>query len=226
MDVSQRIDAFELWCWRRLLRVLWTARRSNQSTLKESNPEYSLEGLMLKLKLQSFGHLMGKAGSLDKTLMLRKSEGRRRKGWQRIRWLASLTQWIWMWANSGRWWRTGKPGMLQSRGCKESDMTLCYPMDCSPPGCSVHGISQARILVWVAVSSSRGSSRSRHWTHVFFIPHFGRKILYHCTTGKPYWINRKPINQKIAVLYKTLGDCCKAWVRWCWRILSFLEKPA
>ena len=94
MDVSQRIDAFELWCWRRLLTVPWTARRSNQSTLKGSNPEYSLEGLILKLKLQSFGHLMGKAGSLDKTLMLRKNEGRRRRGRQRIRWLASLTQWI------------------------------------------------------------------------------------------------------------------------------------
>ena len=89
-DVSQIIDAFKLWCWRRLLGVPWTARRSNQSTLKESNPEYLLEGLMLKLKLQSFGHLMQKAGSLDKTLMLRKNEGRRRRQ-QRIRWLDSIT---------------------------------------------------------------------------------------------------------------------------------------
>ena len=89
-DVSQIIDAFKLWCWRRLLGVPWTARRSNQSTLKESNPEYLLEGLMLKLKLQSFGHLMQRAGSLDKTLMLRKNEGRRR-GQQRIRWLDSIT---------------------------------------------------------------------------------------------------------------------------------------
>ena len=76
----QRIDAFELWCWRRLLRVPWTARRSNQSILKKINPEYSLEGLMLKLKLQYFGHLMGRANSLEKTLMLGKSEGRRRRG--------------------------------------------------------------------------------------------------------------------------------------------------
>ena len=76
----QRIDAFELWCWRRLLRVLWTARRSNQFILKEINPEYSLEGLMLKLKLQYFGHLMGRTNSLEKTLMLGKIEGRRRRG--------------------------------------------------------------------------------------------------------------------------------------------------
>ena len=81
------IDAFELWCWRRLLRVLWTARRSTQSILKEINPEYSMEGLMLKLKLQYFGHLMRRVNSLKKTLMLRMIEGRRRKGRQRTRWL-------------------------------------------------------------------------------------------------------------------------------------------
>ena len=86
-----RIDAFELWCWRRLLRVLWTARRSNQSILKEINPEYSLEGLMLKLKLQCFGHLMQRADSLEKTLMLGKIESRRRRGWQRMRWLDGIT---------------------------------------------------------------------------------------------------------------------------------------
>ena len=87
----QRIDAFELWCWRRLLRVPWIARRSNQSMLKEINPEYSLEGLMLKLKLQSFGHLMQKADSLEKTLMLGKIEGRGRRGKQRMRWLDVVT---------------------------------------------------------------------------------------------------------------------------------------
>ena len=81
----QRIDAFELWCWRRLLRVSWTARRSNQSILKEINPEYSLEGLILKLKLQYFGHLMRKGDSLEKTLMLGKMEGKRGTGQQRIR---------------------------------------------------------------------------------------------------------------------------------------------
>ena len=87
-----RIDAFELWCYRRLLRVPWTARRSNQSILKEINPEYSLEGLMLKLKLQYFGHLMQRVDSLEKTLMLGKTEGKRRMRWQRMRWLGSITR--------------------------------------------------------------------------------------------------------------------------------------
>ena len=87
---SRKIDAFELWCWRRLLRVPWTARRSNQSILKETSPEYSLNGLMLKLKLQNFGHLLWRTDSLEKTLMLGKTEGRRR-GWQRTRWLDVIT---------------------------------------------------------------------------------------------------------------------------------------
>ena len=90
----RRIDAFELWCWRRLLRVPWTAGRSNQSILKEISPEYSLEGLMLKLKLQYFGHLMGRTDSLEKTLMLGKIEGRRRRGWQKMRWLDGTTDTI------------------------------------------------------------------------------------------------------------------------------------
>ena len=87
----QRIDAFELWCWRRLLRVPWTARRSNQSILKEISPEYSLEGLILKLKLQYFGHLMRRTDSLEKTLMVGRIEGGRRRGWQRMRWLDGIT---------------------------------------------------------------------------------------------------------------------------------------
>ena len=98
----QRVDAFELWCWRRLLRILWTARRSNQSILKVISPEYSLEGLMLKLKLQSFGHLMWRTDSLEKTMMLGKIEGRRRRddrGWDG--WMASSTQGTWVWVNSG-----------------------------------------------------------------------------------------------------------------------------
>ena len=86
-----RIDAFKLWYWRRLLRVCWTARRSNQSILKEISPEYSLQGLMLKLKLQYFGHLMQRTDSFEKTLMLGKIEGRRRQGWQRMRWLDGIT---------------------------------------------------------------------------------------------------------------------------------------
>ena len=92
----QRIDAFELWCWRRLSRVPWTARRSNQSILKEISPEYSWKRLMLKLKLQHFGHLMWRTDSLEKTLMLRKIEGRRRRGQQRMRWLDGITDWMYM----------------------------------------------------------------------------------------------------------------------------------
>ena len=112
-----RIDAFELWCWRRLLRVPWTARRSNQSILKEISPECSLEGLILKLKLQYFGHLMQRADSFEKTVMLGKIEGRRRRVQQRIRWLDGITDSMDMhWMNSGSWWWTGRLGVLQSTG--------------------------------------------------------------------------------------------------------------
>ena len=119
-----RIDAFELWYWRRLLRVPWTARSSNQSILKEMNPEPSFEGLLLKLKLQYFSHLLWRADSLEKTLMQEMIEGRRRRGQQRRDgWMASLTEWWWarVWASSRRWWRKGKPDMLPSMGLKESD---------------------------------------------------------------------------------------------------------
>ena len=112
-----RIDAFELWCWRRLLRVPWTARRSNQSILKEISPGCSLEGMMLKQKLQYFGHLMWKVDSLEKTLMLGGVGGRRKgddRGWDG--WIASLTWWTWVWVNSGRWWWTGRPAMLRFMG--------------------------------------------------------------------------------------------------------------
>ena len=110
----RRIDAFELWCWRRLLTVPWTARRSNQSILKEISPGCSLEGLMLKLKLQYFGHLMRRVDSLEKTLMLGGIGSRRRRGWQRWDgWMASPTRWTWIWVNSRSWWWTGRPGMLQ-----------------------------------------------------------------------------------------------------------------
>ena len=112
-----RIDAFELWGWRRLLRVPGTARRSNRSMLKKISPEYSLEELMLKLKLQYFGHLKQRTDSFGKTLMLGKiecgGEGNDR-GWDG--WMASLTQWTWVWVNSGSWWWTGQPGVLQSIG--------------------------------------------------------------------------------------------------------------
>ena len=149
-----RIDAFELWCWRRLWRVPWTARRSNQSILREISPGCLLEGLKVKLKLQYFGHLMWRADSLENTLMLGNIEGRKR-GQQRMRWLdgitelthwkrlwcwetlkagkeenrgwdgwmASLTQWIWVWVNSRSWWWTGGLVCSSSWGLKESDTT-------------------------------------------------------------------------------------------------------
>ena len=113
----RRIDAFELWCWRRLLRVPRTARRSNQPILKEISPEYPLKGLMLKLKLQYFGHLMRRADSFEKTLILAKVEGGRRKGWQKMKWLDGITYSMDMSLSKFReWWWTGRPGMLQSMG--------------------------------------------------------------------------------------------------------------
>ena len=113
----QRIDGFELWCCRGLLRVPWTARRSNQLILEEISPEYSLEGLMLKVKLQYFDHLMWRTDSFEKTLMLGKIEGGRRRGQQMMRcWMASPTQWTWVWVDSRSWWWTGRPGMLQFMG--------------------------------------------------------------------------------------------------------------
>ena len=134
----QRIDAFELWCWRGLLRVPWTARRSNQSILKEISLEYSLEGLMLKLKLQYFGCLMWRTDSLEKTLMLGKVEGRKRRGQQRMWWLDGITNLMDMSLSKlGRWWTTGKHGMLQPMGSQSqtwlSDWTelrvcdMCHP---------------------------------------------------------------------------------------------------
>ena len=112
-----RIDAFELLCWRRLLRVPWTARRSNQSILKEISPEYSVLNIgRTDVEAETpvyFGHLMWRTHSLEKTLMLGKSEGGEGEDWGWDGWMASLTQWTWVWVNSGSWWWTGRPGMLQ-----------------------------------------------------------------------------------------------------------------
>ena len=110
-------NAFKIWCWKRLLRVPWTARRSNQSILKEISPGCSLEGLMLRLKLQYFGHLMWITDSLEGTLMLGKTEAGgegENRGWDG--WMASPSKWTWVWVGSGSWWWTGRPGVLQSMG--------------------------------------------------------------------------------------------------------------
>ena len=110
-----RIDAFEQWCCRRLLRVPWTARKSNQSILKEISPGCSLGGLMLKLKLQYFGHLISRADSLEKTLMRLRAGGEgNHRGWDD--WMASPIRWTWVWVDSGSWWWTGRPGVLQFMG--------------------------------------------------------------------------------------------------------------
>ena len=139
-------DAFELWCWRRLLRVPWTARRSNQSILKENSSEYSIEGLILKLKFQYFCHLIRRTDSLEKSLMLGKRlkvEGEAdNRGWDGL--IASPTQWTWILVSSGSWWWTGKPGVLQSMGWQRvrhkwatelnwTEMFKCYSLKSSHP---------------------------------------------------------------------------------------------
>ena len=181
----RRTDAFELWCWRRLLRVPWTAKRSNQSILEEISPECSLEGLLFKLKLQYFGHLMRRADSFEKTLMVGKIEHSRRRGRQRMRQLDGNTDLMDMLSHFSlvrphRWKPTrlphpqDSPGKNTGVGChfllqcmkvkSESEVAqLCptpsNPMDCSLPGSSVHGICQARGLEWVAIAFGVGDGQ-------------------------------------------------------------------
>ena len=146
----RRIDAFELWCWRRLLRALWTERRSNQSILKEISLGCSLEGLMLKLKLQYFGHLMRRVDSQWPWCWEGLGAGGEGddRGWDG--WMASLTRWAWVWVNSGSWWWTGTPGVLRFMGLQSQTWLRDWTeLNCSLPGSSVQGILQARILEWV-----------------------------------------------------------------------------
>ena len=129
----RRIDAFEPWCWRRHLRVPWTARRSNQSILKEINPGISLEGMMLKLKLQYFGHLIRRVDSLEKTLMLGGIGGRRRRGRQTMRWLDGITDWMDASLSELRrdWWWTGRPGMLRFMGSQRVGHDWVTKLNCT-----------------------------------------------------------------------------------------------
>ena len=183
----RRIDSFELWFWRRLLRVPWTAMRSNQSIPKEISPGCSLEGLMLKLKLQYFGHLMWRAGSFENTLMLGKIEGRRRRGWQRMRWLDDTTDSMDM----------GLGGLQElvmdreachaaAHGVTKSQTRLSdwteLNWSVSHQALSVHVIFQARILEWVAISYSRVASQPRDQIPVSWVSCINRWIFTTTTT--------------------------------------------
>ena len=168
-----RIDAFELWCWRRFLKVPWTARRSNQSILKEMSPKYSLEGLMLKLKLQYFGHLMWRTDLLEKTLMLGKIESWKR-GWDG--WMASPTQWTWIWVNSRSWRWTGRPGVLQSTGLQRVRHDWATELNWAEYTESVQGKC-------IEGSKNRLDEKTPHWQKIclFNLPVVLEWRPWHCT---------------------------------------------
>ena len=181
-----RINAFELWCLRRLLTVLWTARRSNQSILKEISPGYSLEGLMLKLKLQYFGHLMLNTDSFEKTLMLGKievgGEGDDR-GWGS--WMASPTQWTWVWVNSGSWWWTGRPGVLHSMGSQRVRHDWATELNWAECNVLEVGKSKIRILAWYLGFLVRALFFICRWIPPYCVFLWCREtLLLHCVSYK------------------------------------------
>ena len=185
----RRIDAFELWCWRRLLRAPWTASRSNQSILKEISSEYSLEGLMLKLKLQYFCYLMWITNSFEKTLMLRKIEdGGERDNREWDGWMASPTQWIWVWVSSGSLWWIGWPGVLLSLGSKRVEDDWATE------------VTEILLLlkVWVAFEQRperiKGLSHVNIWGRYFQAEGIARANLTKWDKTRCFWIKvKKPI---------------------------------